>query len=76
MELTEVFGDSADRLVKYLSVHADGKTEVKVMDALERATLDVICKVIWYLSAYFHNCFSTNGTCDVYFMLTGGSRIH
>ncbi|KAJ8045095.1 Cholesterol 24-hydroxylase [Holothuria leucospilota] len=45
MELTATFGESADRLVKYLSVKADGKTEVKVMDALERATLDVICKV-------------------------------
>ncbi|KAJ8045529.1 Cholesterol 24-hydroxylase [Holothuria leucospilota] len=45
MELTGTFNESADRLVKYLSAKADGKTEVKVMGAFERVTLDIICKV-------------------------------
>lgn len=45
MELTDTFGESADRLVENLASKADGKSEIKVMDELERVTLDVICKV-------------------------------
>ncbi|PIK62667.1 putative cholesterol 24-hydroxylase [Apostichopus japonicus] len=44
-ELTGTFNESADRLVQYLSLKADGKTEVKLIHAFERVTLDVICKV-------------------------------
>lgn len=44
MELMSVFNDSADRLTDYLTSKADGKTEVSLMDAFERVTLDVIAK--------------------------------
>lgn len=46
MELMHVFNESADRLTKYLSLKADGKTEVNIMDACERLSLDVIGKVL------------------------------
>ena len=42
MELMSVFNDSANRLTDYLTLKADGKTEVNLMDAFERVTLDVI----------------------------------
>ncbi|PIK40642.1 putative cholesterol 24-hydroxylase [Apostichopus japonicus] len=44
MELMHVFNDSSDRLIQYLSLKADGKSEVNLMNAFGRLTLDVIAK--------------------------------
>ena len=39
------FNDGADLLIKKLSHKADGKTEVVMLDELDRTTLDIIAKV-------------------------------
>ena len=41
------FNDGADLLIEKLSHKADGKTEVVMLDELDRTTLDIIAKVMF-----------------------------
>ena len=45
MTLVDQFNASADLLIEKLSHKADGKTEIAMLDELDRTTLDVIGKV-------------------------------
>ena len=54
--MVQIFNERTDALVTSLSLHADGKTRVCVLDKLHLVTLDIIAKVMGSVKSDFMIC--------------------